>query len=210
MYPSDGDSAWQDVIYKGYDNYYLEATSTKGVPAVGVQHRLLNTNVDGTSALPAFTWAYLAATYDGATCGCTSTGSRLQSSPDGADRDLGESVAAWRRQYLLGSTSRARSTRSALQCGVDGGADPIRHEHAECHHSDCGAGRKNSPCVSGNDGRASSDADADTLRSHRLRRIFRLLLPSLLCRSFPSLLPNREEFRVASSLRRGLYVRSGQ
>ena len=36
--PSTVSSAWRDVIYKGNDNYYLEATSTNGVlPAAGAR-----------------------------------------------------------------------------------------------------------------------------------------------------------------------------
>ncbi len=46
--PTAVNAQWRDVIYKGNDDYYLEATST-------------------SSAIPANTWTHLAATYDGAT-----------------------------------------------------------------------------------------------------------------------------------------------
>ena len=59
---------WRDVIYKGNDNYFLEATSQHGSrPAVGGTFGSTGVEVYGTSALTANTWAHLAATYDGAT-----------------------------------------------------------------------------------------------------------------------------------------------
>jgi hypothetical protein len=59
--PSTVTAAWRDVIYKGNDNYYLEATSdSNGVPGAGgtFGHTL------GTGALPVNVWTHLAATYD--------------------------------------------------------------------------------------------------------------------------------------------------
>ena len=62
--PTAVNSAWRDVIYKGDDNYYLEATSTQGgVPAGG---GTIGTTY-GTSALAPNTWTHLAVTYDKAT-----------------------------------------------------------------------------------------------------------------------------------------------
>ena len=59
--PTAVNSAWRDVIYKGDDNYYLEATSTQGgVPAGG---GTIGTTY-GTSALAPNTWTHLAVTYD--------------------------------------------------------------------------------------------------------------------------------------------------
>jgi uncharacterized repeat protein (TIGR01451 family) len=56
-------NSWMDVIYKGNDNYYLEASSTNGsTPAVGGAGTTY-----GSSALAPNQWAHLAATYDGAT-----------------------------------------------------------------------------------------------------------------------------------------------
>jgi hypothetical protein len=57
------------VIYKGDDNYYLEATSdrTGSPPAGGGIFGGATTSVFGSSGLPVNTWSYLAATYDGST-----------------------------------------------------------------------------------------------------------------------------------------------
>jgi len=55
---------WRDVIYKGNDNYYLEADSTSGKPAIG---GTFASPLLGTGALTANTWVHLAGTYDGAT-----------------------------------------------------------------------------------------------------------------------------------------------
>ena len=62
-------AAWRDVIYKGNDNFFLEATSTAsaGQPSVGAIVNSAYLQSFGTAALAANTWAHLAATYDGAT-----------------------------------------------------------------------------------------------------------------------------------------------
>jgi Concanavalin A-like lectin/glucanases superfamily/Fibronectin type III domain len=68
VYPTTVNSAWRDVIYKGNDNYYLEGTSNNsGRPAAGAILGGVYGEVYGATALTANTWAYLAATYDGAT-----------------------------------------------------------------------------------------------------------------------------------------------
>ncbi len=59
--PSVVSSAWRDVIFKGDDNYYLEATSpTSKRPAGGGTFG----KAYGTSALATNAWTHLAATYD--------------------------------------------------------------------------------------------------------------------------------------------------
>ncbi len=64
--PGTMNNMWQDVIYKGNDNYYLEGVSANGsVPAVG--GTFASMSLYGTSALPVNTWTHLAATYDGTT-----------------------------------------------------------------------------------------------------------------------------------------------
>src|SRR5262249_13372083 len=66
--PAAVSSDWRDVLYKGDDNYYLEATSTTSSrPAAGGVVNSAHVEAYGTSALAANTWAHLAATYDGAT-----------------------------------------------------------------------------------------------------------------------------------------------
>jgi Concanavalin A-like lectin/glucanases superfamily/Domain of unknown function (DUF1929)/Bacterial Ig domain/Glyoxal oxidase N-terminus/Glucodextranase, domain B len=59
--PSTVDGAWRDVIYKGNDSYYLEATSSNGGrPGAGGTFG----TTYGTAALVANTWTHLAVTYD--------------------------------------------------------------------------------------------------------------------------------------------------
>jgi Concanavalin A-like lectin/glucanases superfamily len=69
VFPAVVNRAWRDVIYKGDDNYYLEATSTRNpaVPVGGGRFGPAGTDVNGTASLPVNTWAHLALTYDGAT-----------------------------------------------------------------------------------------------------------------------------------------------
>ena len=67
--PSAVSSAWTDVIYKGNDNYWLEATSitASGVPAAGATLGSSDVDTPGTAALTANTWAFLTETYNGST-----------------------------------------------------------------------------------------------------------------------------------------------
>jgi len=55
---------WRDVIYKGKDNYYLEAESTSARPAT---KGTLSGPLYGTAALTTNSWTHIAGTYDGAT-----------------------------------------------------------------------------------------------------------------------------------------------
>ena len=65
--PTTVTSAWRDVIYKGTDNYYLEATSTQGgAPDGGGTFGGASADAFGPSAVPANSWSHLAVTYDGA------------------------------------------------------------------------------------------------------------------------------------------------
>jgi len=65
VYPTNVAGAWRDVIMKGSDEYYLEATSSAGPPATG--GKTIGGALTGSSALPANTWSHLAGTYDGTT-----------------------------------------------------------------------------------------------------------------------------------------------
>ena len=66
--PSTVNANWRDVIYKGNDNFYLEATSaTASRPDGGMIAGGSYADAFGTSALPANTWSYLTETYNGST-----------------------------------------------------------------------------------------------------------------------------------------------
>jgi chitodextrinase len=60
--PVTVDRAWRDVIYKGNDNYYLEATSLRN-PATSVGGGTFG-ETWGTAAIPQGAWTHLAVTYD--------------------------------------------------------------------------------------------------------------------------------------------------
>ena len=64
--PSTVTSAWRDLIYKGNDNYWLEATSENSVvPAAGATLGSSDVDTLGTAALTANTWTFLTETYNG-------------------------------------------------------------------------------------------------------------------------------------------------
>ena len=66
--PSTVNANWRDVIYKGNDNFYLEATSSNSSrPDAGLIAGGSYADAFGTAALPANTWSYLTETYDGST-----------------------------------------------------------------------------------------------------------------------------------------------
>ncbi len=65
--PSAVNATWRDVIYKGRDNYFLEATSSRnGVVAGGGIFAGSGVEVYGPSTLPLNVWSHIALTYDGA------------------------------------------------------------------------------------------------------------------------------------------------
>ena len=66
--PTQVSNDWTDVVYKGNDNYFLEATSPSGgVPAAGATLGSSNVHPMGTAALTTNTWAFLTETYNGST-----------------------------------------------------------------------------------------------------------------------------------------------
>ncbi len=66
--PTTVNGNWRDVIYKGNDNYYLEATSTNASkPDAGLIAGGSYADAYGSAALTANSWSYLAETYDGTT-----------------------------------------------------------------------------------------------------------------------------------------------
>ena len=67
VFPTTVNAAWRDVIYKGNDDYYLEATSSNGRPVGGGTFGGNNGEAYGTANLAANTWTHVAVTYDGTT-----------------------------------------------------------------------------------------------------------------------------------------------
>jgi hypothetical protein len=66
--PSRVTNVWRDVIRKGTNDYFLDATSDHNkVPAGGGTFGTTKTVVWGTASLAANTWTHLAVTYDGMT-----------------------------------------------------------------------------------------------------------------------------------------------
>jgi hypothetical protein len=64
--PSVVTGVWRDVIYKGNDNYFLEATTDhSAVPAGGGIFGGANTSAFAPATLSAGAWTHLATTYDG-------------------------------------------------------------------------------------------------------------------------------------------------
>jgi chitodextrinase len=74
-------AGWKDVIYKGNDNYYLEASTTTGPPAIGITVGTTHTEAFGAAALPVNTWTFLAATYDGSMLRFYVNGAQVSSQP---------------------------------------------------------------------------------------------------------------------------------
>jgi Protein of unknown function (DUF4038)/Concanavalin A-like lectin/glucanases superfamily/Putative collagen-binding domain of a collagenase/Fibronectin type III domain len=82
--PSAVSGDWRDVVYKGDDAYYLEATSHgDGLPAGGgvFNGSRGDGQVFGPAELPTGAWTYLAVTYDGSTLRLYVDGEQVASTP---------------------------------------------------------------------------------------------------------------------------------
>jgi hypothetical protein len=81
VFPTTVNAVWRDVIYKGNDDYYVEATSSNGRPVGGGTFGGNNGEAYGTANLAANTWTHLAATYDGTTLRFYVNGTQVSSTP---------------------------------------------------------------------------------------------------------------------------------
>jgi hypothetical protein len=108
------------VVYKGDDNYYLEASTSSGPTASGGgTFGGSGTNIMSPSALAANTWAHLAATYDGSTLRLFVNGVQVASKAQTGNLAAssnplqigGDSIYG---QYFAGRIDEVRVYRTAL------------------------------------------------------------------------------------------------
>ena len=130
--PSTVDSNWRDVIYKGNDNYYLEATSSNGLQAdAGLIAGGSYGDAYGTAALPANTLELPDRDLrrrDPAPLRQRHPGRRHR--PHRLDQHLHEPAADRRRQPLRPVLQRPDRQRPHLQHRPQPRADPDRPGHA--------------------------------------------------------------------------------
>jgi Concanavalin A-like lectin/glucanases superfamily len=117
--PTTVNGVWRDVIYKGDDNYYLEATSSSGRPVGGGIFGGGYGEVSGTSNLAVNVWAHLAVTYDGTTLRLYVNGTQVSSTArSGAIANssvaLGIGGDALYGQYFAGRIDDVRIYNRAL------------------------------------------------------------------------------------------------
>ena len=130
--PSTVNANWRDVIYKGNDNYYLEATSTNASkPDAGLIAGGSYADAFGTAKLTASTWSFLTETYDGSTLRLYVNGTQVASTAHtGAIATFDEPAADRRGQPLRPVLRRADRRGPRLQRRADRRADPDRHDDA--------------------------------------------------------------------------------
>jgi chitodextrinase len=118
--PTTVSSLWRDVIYKGKDNYFLEATSSRSSrPVGGAILNGTNAAATGPTPLTAGTFTHLAATYNGSTMRLFVNGTQVASTPGtgsiltsanalqiGSDSNFG--------QYFTGTIDEVRVYNTAL------------------------------------------------------------------------------------------------
>jgi glucose/arabinose dehydrogenase len=118
--PSAVSSGWRDVIFKGNDDYYLEATSTNASrPAGGAITGGSGGQAYGTSALQTGVWTHVAVTYDGTALRFFVNGGQVSSvAKSGAIQTSTDSLTIGSDpiygQYFQGSIDEVRVYNTAL------------------------------------------------------------------------------------------------
>ncbi len=117
--PASVTPSWRDVIYKGDDNYFLEAVYPGGGPAAGVTTGSSDAFAGGSAALPVNTWSHIAATYDGANIRLYVNGVQVASQARtgtiaGSSNPLQIGGDAIYGQYFNGTIDEARIYSTAL------------------------------------------------------------------------------------------------
>ena len=129
--PSTVNANWRDVVYKGNDNYYLEATSSNASrPDAGMIAGGSYADAFGTAALPS--QHVVVPDRDLRRVDAAAVRQRHAGRLDGAhgrDRDVHQSVADRRRQHLRPVLRRPDRQRPRLQHRPDRRPDPNRPDH---------------------------------------------------------------------------------
>ena len=124
--PADVPNAWRDVIYKGDDNYYLEAASDRETRASGAGvFDGTRGHVFAASPLPVDTWTHLAITYDGAALRLYLNGGEVAEVPQTGSYRLFDTPARARQRQRLRPVLR-RAIDEVRVYNVALNADEIR------------------------------------------------------------------------------------
>ena len=140
--PSTVTNAWRDVINKGDDNYFLEATSQMGsLPAGGGSFGGVVGTAFGRDPLSTETWTHLALTYNGSQLRLYLDGVRVASVPRKRNPRVLERTARDRRRWHLRTVLPGSHRRGArVQRRPLAKSDSDRHGNARPRRAaGCGA-----------------------------------------------------------------------